>query len=160
MPGHRRDRRGQQPRCDPPCAVQDDLGTDQQADAQLDEAHIAHLAIDFDPDALPAGQFVYPWQVWEDHRGRLNEFGHGDATGLWFLRVNLARDLLALTGNEVSDWDSWRGQTATDKLDTPDARAHCAELARAARKLSQMAQVDAGRYAACVAKLTTPHWGA
>ena len=38
-------------------------------------------------------------------------FGHGDARGLWFLRVNLNRDLLALTNQHMSAWDTWRDIT-------------------------------------------------
>ena len=35
-------------------------------------------------------------------------FGHGDGTGEWFVRVNLARDWLSLGKREVSPWDTWR----------------------------------------------------
>ncbi len=98
-------------------------GTWHQADAQLDAAHRSHLGIPFDPNAMPDGQFIYPWQVWEHHRERLSDFGHGEANGLWFLRVNLARDFLALTKHEVSDWDSWRDQTTGDKQETEEAVA-------------------------------------
>lgn len=50
-------------------------------------------------------------------RGRTNrragevapiDCGNGAAAGLWFVGVNVVRDLLALTKTEISSWDSWR----------------------------------------------------
>ena len=81
------------------------------ADAQLDDAHRADLSIDFDTSDLPNGQFVHSWQAWRMCRldaAAAARFGHGDATGAWFVQVNLARDLLALNKRETSPWDSWR----------------------------------------------------
>src|SRR5277367_5752505 len=37
-----------------------------------------------------------------------NRFGHGQTTGLWFLKVNLIRDHYAINNQEVSAWDDWR----------------------------------------------------
>jgi len=35
-------------------------------------------------------------------------FGNGETTGLWFMSVNVVRDLLSLTRREASPWDTWR----------------------------------------------------
>ena len=43
-------------------------------------------------------------------------FGHGQTKGLWFMRVNVARDHLALNGVEVSRWDNWRQATGKQRL--------------------------------------------
>jgi len=81
------------------------------ADAQLDAEHCSHLSIDFDPIDLPVGAFLSAGNAWQAFQaGQIASalFGHRGATGPRMLHVNLARDLLALQGCEVSDWDSWR----------------------------------------------------
>lgn len=81
------------------------------ADAQLDDEHRAHLQIQFDTLDLPEDRFVLSGDAWQRCRSGIAaaaSFGHGSATGAWFLRVNLARDLLSLGKREVSDWDTWR----------------------------------------------------
>ena len=41
------------------------------------------------------------------------DFGHGaQASGLWFVRVNVVRDHHSMNGRETSDWDTWRQATA------------------------------------------------
>ena len=48
-------------------------------------------------------------------RSRPDEFGHGEqASGLWFVRVNVVRDHHSVNGRETSDWDTWRQATAID----------------------------------------------
>jgi hypothetical protein len=50
-----------------------------------------------------------------------DDFGHGNARGLWFLNVNLHRDLLSLTNQQTSAWDTWRSATTQSKhLGNPD----------------------------------------
>ncbi|MGI9464074.1 MAG: transglutaminase domain-containing protein [Aestuariivirgaceae bacterium] len=104
------------------------------ADAQLDGEQRAHLALRFDTADLPPGAFLTAQQAWTEYRSGMAEggrFGHGDAVGPWFLLVNLARDLLALGGQEVSAWDDWRSALPWgDKLDA-DNLARCDELAEA-----------------------------
>lgn len=81
------------------------------ADAQLDEAHRRHFGIAFDCSDLPMGTFLSGRDIWPRCRsGAIDpaRCGHGNVAGLWFVAVNLARDLLALRKREVSDWDSWR----------------------------------------------------
>ena len=58
-----------------------------------------------------------------------NVYGHGEACGLWFMRVNVMRDHLVLNGAETSNWDTWRNATnvhrllGDDELRTADAIA-------------------------------------
>lgn len=43
-------------------------------------------------------------------------FGHGGATGLWFVKVNVLRDHLVLNGHETSPWDRWREAPEAQRL--------------------------------------------
>lgn len=81
------------------------------ADAQLDAVLLRELAIDFDPARLPTGRFRSAGEIWMACRG--GEFdpaicGHGAATGLWFIAINVVRDSLVLAGQVTSAWDNWR----------------------------------------------------
>ena len=49
-------------------------------------------------------------------RADSDAFGQGAVGGLWFVRVNVYRDLLALTNQPVSAWDTWRTARAIDKI--------------------------------------------
>lgn len=105
------------------------------ADAQLDAEHRAHLSIDFDTVDLPAGRFLCAGDAWRRVRSGAAEaasFGHGADRGEWFLRVNLARDQLALRKREVSDWDSWREMPSEARRLNGAARAWCDRTAAAA----------------------------
>ena len=100
------------------------------ADAQLDAPHRRLLGIRFDTNDMPAGAFVNASQAWllfESGVVAGEKFGHGNATGAWFLRVNLERDLRALQKQETSSWDSWRdarpGQRVLDDAGTARCRA-------------------------------------
>ncbi len=89
-----------------------------KADAQLDAAHQEHLKIDFDIDDVPEYQFLVGRRAWElAQTNAMNPtwFGHGEDKGLWFIRVNLARDLMALCKHEVSPWDEWRKMSASER---------------------------------------------
>lgn len=80
-------------------------------DAELDEPHRDHLKFDFDPADLPRTAFITGIEAWKRCRaGAMDpeQLGHGATTGLFFARVNLARDLLALAKSETSSWDTWR----------------------------------------------------
>jgi hypothetical protein len=86
-------------------------GTWHFADAQLDAVLLRELAIDFDPARLPTGRFRSAGEIWTDCRNGACDplsCGHGAATGLWFIAVNVVRDQLALSGQVTSDWDNWR----------------------------------------------------
>lgn len=102
------------------------------ADAQLDAAHRSHLGLDFDPADLPAGRFRPAQEIWRACRaGEIDPeaCGHGETTGLWFLQVNLRRDLLALDDRIVSEWDAWRAVPEERRRADP---ALCDRLAAAA----------------------------
>ncbi len=110
------------------------------ADAQLDPAQRHHLAVDFDAADLPRSRFLPAWRAWRLCRSGAADparFGHGEVTGEWFFQVNLARDLLALRKQEVSDWDRWR--KAPPETRTLDAAgvAHCDRLAALAKAMSR-----------------------
>ncbi len=112
------------------------------ADAQLDQFQRDALAITFDPADLPAGAYLNATAAWMRVRSGgagVDEFGHGDARGLWFLSMNLHRDVLAVANRHVSAWDSWRRADAASRQLTGEAIAACDRLAAAA-----MAAVDAG----------------
>lgn len=131
------------------------------ADAQLDHEHRQHLSITFDPDDMPKEAFLFPWQVWErscDDLSALERFGHGDAKGFWFVRVNLARDFLALTKREVTAWDAWRDHCAEDKAVDDRAIAQCHELAAAGKLLDSAETFDSDGFDDLVASLRRPHW--
>lgn len=132
-----------------------------KVDAQLDHAHIEHLGIAFDTANMPKEEFLYPWEVWETYRNdqdQLSAFGHGEATGFWFLRVNLARDFLASKKNEVSNWDTWRDQTEADKVVSESAKLECDELAQAARYFDRSSQIDPASYEELAERIRKPHW--
>jgi hypothetical protein len=102
------------------------------ADAQLDELQRKHLRIDFDTTDLPPGKFFnagQAWSMWRAGKADATTFGHGDARGAWFLRVNLMRDQLALRKREISDWDSWRALSAADKILSDKELAECDRIA-------------------------------
>ena len=80
-------------------------------DAELDEPHRKGLNIDFAPTDVPRAAFITGTEAWRRCRsGAMDpeQLGHGTTTGLFFARVNLARDLLALAKRETSSWDTWR----------------------------------------------------
>lgn len=96
----------------------EDEGRWAKADAQLDEAHRKHLKVDFDIADVPEYRFIVGRRAWELARtDAMNPdwFGHGEDRGLWFIRVNLARDLMALCKHEVSPWDDWRKMSEAER---------------------------------------------
>ena len=81
------------------------------ADPQIDAVLAERLGVAFDPAAVPAGQFITAGEAWRRCRSGRDDpaaFGHGAATGLWFVRINVVRDHLALHETPVSAWDGWR----------------------------------------------------
>jgi hypothetical protein len=103
------------------------------ADAQLDALHCDRLKIAFDATDVPPETFIFAPQAWQMCREGLADsgrFGHGAARGLWFLRVNLMRDLLARGKREVSAWDTWREARPKDRALGDDTLALCDRLAR------------------------------
>jgi hypothetical protein len=105
-----------------------------RADAQLDALHREQLNITFDCADMPKGAFLTAGEAWRLVRSGAavsGDFGHDVARGLWFLRVNLHRDGLAMVNRQTSAWDSWRNATAQNKqLGDAELRA-CDVLAEA-----------------------------
>ncbi len=96
------------------------------ADAQLDSLMCDRLRIGFDPTDLPAGTYLNAgeaWAMWREGKVEPDAFGHGAAKGVWFMRVNLMRDLLALNKQETSAWDAWRDLPHEQKVVDGEALA-------------------------------------
>jgi hypothetical protein len=103
-----------------------------RSDAQLDDVHRKHLTIDYDPADLPAHAFLTAGQAWKMARSgsaSADAFGHTNAKGWWFLRVNVYRDLFALTNQYMSPWDTWRSSTPMSKVLAPADFAALDQLA-------------------------------
>jgi hypothetical protein len=89
----------------------DPSGAWRLSDPQIDEVMSARLAIEFDPANVPRTSFLTAGEAWLDRRAGRSDprrFGHGEANGVWFLRLNVLRDHFALNGAETSAWDDWR----------------------------------------------------
>lgn len=79
-----------------------------QVDAQLDSIQKRDFALDFDSLDLPKGKFLYAGTVYRlCMEGEIDpdKCGINDLSGLWFVRGNLIRDLMALNKMEVLPWD-------------------------------------------------------
>lgn len=103
-----------------------------QADAQLDALQIGRQQIAFDCANLPRDAFLTASQAWRLARSNAvaaGAFGHAATTGLWFLHVNVYRDLLSLTNRQMSNWDSWRDAAPARKVLKVDALAELDRLA-------------------------------
>jgi transglutaminase superfamily protein len=120
-------------------------------DAQLDEVHRNFLKFDFEPTDVPRSAFVTGVEAWKLCRSGVidpAQLGQGTATGLFFARLNLARDLLSLAKAETSAWDTWRA-----------AREPQRELDDAALLLCDgLAQRDEPGALASARTLGTPPW--
>ena len=102
-------------------------------DAQLDAVQRGQLNVTFDTTDLPGGRFLTAGQVWQMCRaGEADptDCGQQAATGLWFMRVNVVRDLLALAKTEISPWDGWRHVSPAKRTLDDTAAALTDELAR------------------------------
>jgi hypothetical protein len=102
------------------------------ADAQLDRFQRSHLGVTFDPADLPEGAYLTAtaaWMLVRSGGARAEDFGHGDARGLWFLSMNLRRDILALANRHVSAWDTWRRVDADSRRLTDEDLVACDRLA-------------------------------
>lgn len=119
------------------------------ADAQLDQLQRDQLAIPFDPADLPADAYLTALSAWSLVRSGAadaEDFGHGDARGLWFVSVDLHRDVLALANRHVSAWDSWRSAGEAHRTLSVADIASCdclAASAAAALKSGDVATLDA-----------------
>ncbi|MBI4757910.1 MAG: transglutaminase domain-containing protein [Chloroflexi bacterium] len=95
-------------------------------DAQLDQLQRQVLQIQFDPLDVPRDQFLTGGKAWLMCRAGQadpDHFGIFDMRGLWFIRGDLLRDLLALNKIEILPWDGW-GLIAKDEKElTEEERA-------------------------------------
>ena len=128
------------------------------ADAQVDAEHRAALGIAFDTTDLPPGAFLTAAQAWRAIAGQGADpalFGHGTTAGRWFVEVNLARDLLALLGRPLSEWDRWReAPPEARRADAAGAR-RCERMAAAIDALAATRGDVAGP---AVAPPPVPRW--
>ncbi len=129
------------------------------ADAQLDQLQRDQLGIEFDCANLPAGAFLVAASAWKLARSKAaaaDEFGHGDAGGLWFLYVNLHRDLLALANGHISAWDTWRDAAEGGKALSDAALSTCDRVADAVMAGSRSR--DLSDVQALAARSRVPPW--
>lgn len=81
------------------------------SDAQLDEAMTVACQVTFDTSDVPRDAFLTAGQAWLRCRAghdKPDRFGQGGTRGLWFMKVNVVRDALAMNNQETSSWDRWR----------------------------------------------------
>ncbi|MCC8960965.1 hypothetical protein H8A95_01230 [Bradyrhizobium sp. Pear76] len=93
---------------------------------------IDQLRIPFDSANLPREAFLTASQAWRLARSNAvaaGAFGHGATAGLWFLHVNVYRDLLSLANRQISAWDSWRDAAPASKVLKLDVLAELDRLA-------------------------------
>jgi hypothetical protein len=104
------------------------------SDPQIDGIQQETCRVGFDLTNVPRQYFVTADTAWLDYRaGRSdpNGFGHGETTGVWFLKINLIRDHYVLNGQETSVWDGWRAAPSSmrtvgdDEAALLDALAAC-----------------------------------
>ncbi len=106
-------------------------------DAQLDALQRETLRIPFDPLDVPRNQFIVAGQAWQMCRaGQVNpdHFGIFDMHGLWFVRGNLIRDMLALNKVEILPWDGGFGFLTEDAPPDHELMDHLAALTTAGDK--------------------------
>lgn len=80
-------------------------------DPQIDGVLKERCAIGFDPADVPRDRFLTAGEAWlacRAGRADARDFGHGDVTGTWFMKINVVRDHCVLTHREISAWDDWR----------------------------------------------------
>jgi hypothetical protein len=131
-----------------------------RVDAQLDEVHCDHLSRKFDCADLKHDAFVSAGQAWKLARnGRVSPdaFGHGDAKGWWFLRVNVHRDLFALTNQYMSRWDTWRLSTPMTRVLSPADLASVDRLVEMSETIDREAD-QFGVVKATASKCQIPPW--
>jgi hypothetical protein len=132
-----------------------------RVDAQIDERLREQRDITFDCADLPERVFLPAGQAWQLARsGRVDAdmFGHGNDRGWWFLRVNVHRDLLALSNQQTSAWDGWRNSTVASKKLTPSALTAIDRIADASAAVDRADQ--AGIPQELAAANQTPPWQA
>jgi hypothetical protein len=118
-----------------------DQGRWAMVDAQLDALQRDHLKVTFDSTDLPRGRFLTAAQAWRMCRAgeiSADDCGQQAATGLWFMRVNVVRDLLSLAKTEISPWDTWRRLDQAGRALDDDTIAVTDDLARMAMEVDRL----------------------
>jgi hypothetical protein len=108
-------------------------------DSQLDALQRQVLEIKFDPCDVPRDQFLVGGKAWHMCRtGQADpdDFGIFDMHGMWFIRGDLVRDLLALNKVEILPWDGWG-------LIAKDEEALSAEDIALLDRVAELTRVDA-----------------
>lgn len=85
------------------------------SDAQLDGVIRNMRGITFNTSDMPRDVFLTAGEAWLRCRGGHDDpgrFGQGDTRGLWYMKVNVVRDALAVNNREISPWDGWRDAAA------------------------------------------------
>ncbi|MBR0668992.1 transglutaminase [Roseomonas hellenica] len=107
-------------------------GTWRLSDAQIDGMLRQRNRIAFDAADVPRRFFLSAGEAWQACRraeAAPSAFGHGDVTGLWFVKVNVLRDHYVLNGRETSPWDRWREAPELKRLVPDQALALLDDLA-------------------------------
>jgi hypothetical protein len=81
------------------------------SDPQIDDVLQSALRITFDPTNVPRQSFITAGQAWLNCRADSDDpdnFGQGETTGLWFVKVNVFRDHYVVNNRETATWDTWR----------------------------------------------------
>ncbi|MDP2212953.1 hypothetical protein [Phenylobacterium sp.] len=111
-------------------------------DAQLDPVLQNALNIEIEADEVPPTAFLTADKAWRACRTTdldPEAFAHGsEASGLWFVAVNLVRDHLALADQLTSDWDGWRSAGAKSRMLPDHILAAADELAASGRLASSL----------------------
>jgi Transglutaminase-like superfamily len=102
-------------------------------DAQLDAVQKASFQVVFDTSDVPRDVFLTAGEAWLRCRAGVEQperFGQGATRGLWFMKMNVVRDALAVDNRETSSWDRWREApielrtVPPDELTAVDSLAH------------------------------------
>jgi hypothetical protein len=107
------------------------------SDPQIDGLLAAKCRIDFDPADVPRRAFMTAGEAWLACRKEKldpSQFGHGDVTGKWFIKINVIRDHYALNGHETSVWDGWRAASLSNRVISDQEVALLDDLAASAEQ--------------------------
>jgi hypothetical protein len=102
------------------------------SDAQIDKVQKEKCRIEFDPRDVPRNAFMTAGEAWLGSRSGTfdpNQFGQGQVTGRWFIKINVVRDHYVLNGRETSEWDTWRTAQLADRVVCEDEAALLDDLA-------------------------------
>lgn len=107
-------------------------------DAQFDETWRGQLKIAHDPFDVPRDKFLIATDAWtlcRTGKADADRFGifNGNKRGLWFVAVELVRDVAALNRMEVLVWDVWGAMPEPSTLIGAKELAYFDQLAAVTR---------------------------